>query len=245
MKNKFQQWSVLPHDPSLIQLEDNLWTIEGTIKTVPMPRRMVIVRLQDNSLLLHNAIALNDQLMSEIESLGRIAWMIVPSGYHRIDAMRYKTRYPDIKVISPKGAFKRVKQCVPVDLDYEEADKQFSEDASVRLSHLAGINQCEGVLQVLSGNRQTLVMNDAVFNLNHLPGLFGLIYGRLLGHAGSLQIPRAFRWVLLKNRKAFSDNLLQLSREPGLERLIPGHGTILHEDIPGTLTFLAHSISPD
>lgn len=242
VKLKEEVWSVLPHDEKLTQLEENIWTIEGTIPVVPMPRRMVVVRLQDGGLLLHNAIALNEAGMAALEKLGDISWMVIPNGYHRIDAARFKARFPDLKIICPKGAVKRILKMVPVDMNFDEANAAFRTKETVSFIHLKGVQQMEGVMKANSNNGVTLVMNDSIFNLDHMKGLFGLIYGRLMGHTGHIQIPNVFRWVFLKNKKIFKEHLLELADEKNLIRVIPGHGKLIEEHSSATLLELSETI---
>ncbi|HEX3774597.1 MAG TPA: hypothetical protein VHV51_09045 [Polyangiaceae bacterium] len=73
-----------------------------------LERVMVVVRLAGGKLLIHNGIALDENSMAEIERFGTPAYLIVPSGGHRLDAPAYKKRYPGLKVFAPRGARAKV-----------------------------------------------------------------------------------------------------------------------------------------
>jgi hypothetical protein len=218
MPKAFESWQVFPHRP-LEKLEPNLWRVEGDRPNGNGTRVMTIAKMRDGGLLIHNAVALEDPLMVEIEGFGRPAVLVVPNGLHRLDAKVFKQRYPQLQVVCPAGARKKVAQVVPVDATYADAPA----DADVRLFHLAGTQDNEGVLVVKSGDKTTLVLNDAVNNLPKMTGLFGF----LLAPTGQPSVPRIARWMMIKDKPAFRAHLETLAATPNLERIIVSHGALL------------------
>ena len=87
MSAPLDSWKVLPHG-QLTKVDDNVWTVTGTIH---MPvgdfeRRMTVARLRDGGLVVYSAIALDEPQMARLDSLGRMAWLVVPGDDHRLDA---------------------------------------------------------------------------------------------------------------------------------------------------------------
>lgn len=78
------EWKVGPHGP-LEKLSERLWRVEGDVPGVPMKRVMTIAKRANGDLVLHNAIALADKEMAEIEALGPVKTLVIPNGYHRLD----------------------------------------------------------------------------------------------------------------------------------------------------------------
>ena len=106
----------LPHGP-VETIDDGILTVEGEIR-MPLgtfPRRMTIAALADGDTVVFSPVALHEPAMQEIEALGRPRFMVVPNGFHRLDARIWKQRYPDVKVLCPPGARKRVEQAAAVD----------------------------------------------------------------------------------------------------------------------------------
>ena len=87
------RWTVLPHAP-IERLSERLWRIEGALPSMPLRRVMAIARRSDGGLVVHNAIAVDDAALAEIEAWGPVAAIVVPSGYHRLDAGVFHDRYP-------------------------------------------------------------------------------------------------------------------------------------------------------
>jgi hypothetical protein len=64
---------IFPHG-ELREVAANLWQLRGSLP-FPLPRNMTVHRLPDGELLLHSVVALDDDGMKKLESLGKPAWM--------------------------------------------------------------------------------------------------------------------------------------------------------------------------
>lgn len=225
----FTEWHVLPHDP-IEKLSENLWTVSGKMPKGNQ-RRMVVARLRDGRLLVHNAIALSEPEMAELDAFGEVAALLVPNGFHRQDAFIWKQRYPRAKVYCPKQALRKVAEAVAADGDYDA----IPQDSSVRVEHLEGLAQREGVLQVTSNEGASVVFNDAVLNMAHGSALTGFF----VGPTGRPSIPRFMRWFMVQDAKRLGAHLRRLAEVPRLQRIVVGHGATVEQDAPGVLRGLA------
>jgi hypothetical protein len=218
-----RDWKVQPHGP-LERIADNLWRVQGKVPFFPLQRVMMIARMRDGRLVVHGAIALDDAGMKAVEALGEPAVLLVPSGFHRIDAPRWAARYPAMRVYCPAGARGRVEDVVRVDGTYED----FAGDDTVRADHVDGIADREGVVRVASSDGATLVFNDILFNMPHPPGLGGL-FTRAIGSSGGPRVSRTARVGLLHDARMLAMRFVALAATPELVRVVPGH----HETIAG------------
>jgi len=222
----FTTWTVLKHDP-IQKLSENLWCVEGVMPDGKTTRKMSVIRMRDGALLFHNAIALEEPCMQELEAFGRPAYVVVPGAFHRQDARIWKDRYPAAKVVSPRGATKRVASVVPVDLSYAEMPA----DDSVKVAHFDGVKEREGYVEVRSAEGTTLIINDIVCNLPKSGGLLGFF----MAPTGQPSVPRITRWLITKERSALGEHVATLAKIPGLRRLILSHGDNIERDAAGAL----------
>jgi len=232
-------WVVLPHDP-MVQLAENLWWVEGDLPNMSLRRAMTVARAPDGRLALHSAMALDAAGMAALEALGTPTWLIVPNGWHRLDAARYKARYPELLVVCPGRARGQVAKVVPVDFTYEELP-ELAEGLTVEAFE-AG-RSMEGGLAVRSADGVTLVLTDSLFNLPHGRGFFWWFYGRVLGATGGPRITPITRTMLFftRTKRGYRRWLARWAETGEVTRLIPGHGAVVHE-AAGVLRELASSL---
>jgi hypothetical protein len=222
----FTTWTVLPHEP-IQKLSENLWCVQGTMPDGKTTRKMSVVRMRDGSLFVHNAVALEEPAMQELEAFGRPAFIVVPGAFHRQDARIWKDRYPSAKVVSPRGATKSVSKIVPVELSYAEAPG----DDSVKLAHFDGVKEREGYVEVHSADGTTLIVNDVMCNLPKSGGFLGFF----MAPTGQPSVPRVTRWLIANRRGALGEDIERLSKIPDLRRLVFSHGDNIEVNVAGAL----------
>ena len=215
---KFGEWKVLAHGP-LLTLADNLLWAQGSVPGMSLKRSMVVVRMNDGKLLIHNGIALEPAQMAELEAFGTPAYLIVPNGGHRLDASAYKQRYPALRVFTPKGSRARVEQVVQVDGVYED----FPHNDVLRLETLHGVAESEGALIVQSSDGASLVLNDCMFNMDRKKDPLGFLFTTIFGSAPGPRVSRLAKMVFIKDKQALRADFERLAELPNLVRVIVAH----------------------
>jgi hypothetical protein len=218
MANATATWKVLPHGP-IERLTDNLWWVQGALPGMSLKRVMTVARLGDGRLVIHNGIALDEAGMRELEAWGTPAFLLVPNGYHRLDAPAYKARYPALRVLAPRGSQARIRQVVTVDGSYED----FPATDGVRLETLHGVQDAEGAMIVESADGVSVVLNDVVFNMDKKRDLLGYLFTTLLGSAPGPRVSRLAKLALIKDKQALKQDLARFADLPDIQRLIVSH----------------------
>jgi hypothetical protein len=210
-------WDARPHGP-IQKLASNLWRIEQQMESPPMGRAMDLIRRPNGDVWIHNAVALEESAMKEIEQWGRPAVMLVPNGWHRMDAPRFKERYPDLRVFAPKGAVAKVREKLVVDGSFDD----IAPDADLSFERLDGIRDAEAAVRVVSDDGVTLILCDAVFNMKHRPGIKGWML-KAIGSSGGPRVTSIFKFMVLKDKAAFRASLERLANTPKLVRVLLQH----------------------
>ena len=237
MAKAHQTWKVLRHGP-IERVESNLWCVTGSLPGMALKRVMTVIRLDDGRLVIHSAIALNEEAMAEIEAWGQPAVLLVPNFFHRLDAPAYLARYPDIKVYCPRGGRKKVEEVVSADGTFEE----MVETPGLTFEYLEGIGKGEAVFSVTSPSGTTLIINDAVFNMPHARGVAGFIFRYLTKSTGGPRVTRIFKFFGIKDREAFRAELERLAGTPDLKRIIVSHHEMITDDPAGALRQAAATV---
>ena len=212
------EWKVRAHDP-IVKLSDNLLWVSGSLPGMSLKRTMVVVRLNDGRLVIHNGIALEERAQAELEAFGLPAFLIVPSGGHRLDAPAYKKRYPTVRVFAPRGSREKVQQVLPVDGVYED----FPADEVVRFETLHGVNESEGAMIVNSNDGVSVVLNDCMFNMDTKRDVLGWLFTTALGSAPGPRVSRLAKIAIVKDKKALRADFERFAEIPNLTRVIVAH----------------------
>ncbi len=231
-------WSdhVIPHKP-FEKIGPSLWSVTGYKSKGGLPRNMVIYRLSDNSILIHSAVALDDEGMKVIESLGDPSILVVPNRFHRMDAGVYKERYPDIKVVCPEAARTHVEKVVSVD----DTCENVLPSHGIICHPPAGIKPGELCYEIDSGNGKALIMTDLMFNLQHGEGLSGFIF-KHLGSTGFFGLTKIGKFLMLSNKSAFQTWIREMSELEGLRFICMAHGENIIENAPEHMIEAANAL---
>ena len=225
MANISDSWKPLPHSP-IQRLSENLWRVEGTVPGMSLKRVMTIVRHSDGCLIFHSPIILDDTSIREVENWGTPAFLLIPSGYHRMDSPAYKKRYPSLRVFAPKGSRNKIEEVISVEGTYEE----FPKGGATELTALPGVGDTEGVMLVHSSDGVTVVLNDVVMNMDRKQDLLGFLFTTALGSAPGPRVSRLSKLLMVKDKQALRAELQRLSSLPNLVRLIVSHEKLASGD---------------
>jgi len=218
----------------LERLEDNLWRAEASVPKMPLHRVMTVAKLASGGLVVHSAIALPDY--AELDALGAVKFIVVPNGWHRLDAKAYAERYPQARVLAPSGSKKKVEQIVPVSGGLEDLV-----DRDVSLTSVAGSKDLEALMIVKSGERTSLVFTDSIFNMPHKTGFQGFVLKHVMKSSGGPRVTRIGRMFLIKDKPAFAAQLEQLAAQ-GVTRVVVAHHEVISVDAAGALRDVAASV---
>jgi hypothetical protein len=213
-----EAWQVLPHDP-IEELSENLWRVEGDLPHFSMRRVMTVVRLSDGRLVIHSAIALDEASMKRLEGWGTPAFLLIPHQRHRLDAPRYKQRYPALRVLVPPAIMAKARAVVSVNGTYEDMPS----DPALSLELLAGTGGGEGTLIVHSADGVTVVLNEVVFDLEPPKSVVARAAVRLVGFGPGARVTPVVKLELVKNKAELKAHLERLAAIPKLVRLIVSH----------------------
>ncbi|HEY3667820.1 MAG TPA: hypothetical protein VGL19_17580 [Polyangiaceae bacterium] len=211
-------WLVLPHGP-LQELSENLWRVEGELPHFSMKRVMTVARLQDGTLLIHSAIALDETSMKRLEAWGTPSILLIPHVRHRMDAARFVHRYPSLSVFAPPGVLAKARAVVHVDGTYAEMPP----DPAIRLELLDGTGEMEGALLVRSSDGTSVVLTEVVFDLEPPRSALGRAALKLVGFGPGPRVTPVVKFEMVKDKRALSAHLERLASIPDLVRLIVGH----------------------
>lgn len=204
-------------------LAEDLWCMEAPLPPTPLSRRMTVVRLPEGGLAVISAIRMDEPGMAALDAVGPVRFIVVPNGFHGLDAPWYAERYPEAAVLVPAGVVPKVRRRTRVDGTLED-DWGLELDAALAPLRLEGVRTHEWLF--LHRASRTLIVTDLVFNLGREARGLGALLLRLTGAYGRFGPTRLFRWALLRDKAALRASLGVLAGWD-YDRLVPAHGAIV------------------
>ena len=221
MTDTDDKWAVLPHGP-ITELSTNLWRVEGDLPHFGLKRVMTVVRLADGRLVIHSGIALDEPSMKRLEAWGAPTFLIIPHGRHRLDAPRYKARYPALRVLAPPAVLEKARAAVPSAGGLAE----FPADPDVRFELLDGMGDSEVAMVVRSPDGTSVVLTEVVFDLLPAKTALGRAAIKLSGLGPGPRVTPFVKLELVKDKARLAAHLERLAALPDLVRLIVSHSRL-------------------
>lgn len=157
---------------TLKKVAENIWIADGEIIKmsvlsfgVPFSTRMTVIRLKNQSLWCHSPIKPNENLLKEMNQLGRVEHLISPNKIHYAYIKEWQKYYPNALAWSSPGVEKRAQsQDINVHFDYplkEESPLEWSEEIEQLI--FKGSRSIEEVVFFHKSSR-TLILTDLIEN---------------------------------------------------------------------------------
>jgi hypothetical protein len=212
-----------------------LWEVTGTL-SFPLPRKMVIHRLADGTLLLQNVVAMDESGMRALEAIGQPSIMVVAHTMHTMDAPFYAKRFPGMKVVTTKDIAAKLEGKVKVDATPDEA----LPGLGIHPHKVSGMKYDEIVLDVPTGDAdetRALLFTDVV-GCGKPSGLMM----RLLGPPGGRGVPRIVKFRQLAEKASTSRFLREIASTPRLRLVLGAHSDVVTSDAAAFLREAADGI---
>lgn len=228
-----EEWEkeVFPHS-KIQRLYPNLWIVQGEFPHSRLPRNMIIYRYDEDKLLLHSVVALEEKMMKELESYGKPSIMVVPNWDHWAHIAAFKKRYPDIIVACPKASVEKVEPKLHVETVCEDLFP-----FKGMIFHIVpGIIPYEGVFEFpIGNNRVAIVMNDLITNVPNQKGFNGFLL-RITKSSGKPNVIPIVRKNLKLKKQPVKNFLKRLADREDIDLLTTSHGASITKDIPLTIS---------
>jgi short-subunit dehydrogenase len=169
----------------LTQVTEDIWLLDdGPISAagLSIPLRMTVVRLPGGDLLLHSPVRCSSALISELETLGRIRYLLAPNVAHWMFLKQWQASVPAALTFAAPGLASRTQvRDAGVRVDRELGDEVPEEWAAV-LEMVMVLAPGFSEVELFDRRSRTLILTDLVQNLDPqtLPPLTRA-FARLLG----------------------------------------------------------------
>jgi hypothetical protein len=212
----------------LTPVATDIWTHETTLALplgLRLPLRMTVIRLPSGQVLIHNPVALDDELVADIASVGPVAELAAPNLAHHLFLGPAAKRFPTAAARGPRGlAAKKPDVSFAGELGDEPPAAYEGALETIALAGAPGL----GEVVFFHRPSRTLLVTDLVFNVQRPANVATACLLTLTGTRGRLAKSRVWRF-LTKDRAALSASIARVLAWD-FTRVLMAHGDPLVDD---------------
>lgn len=205
------------------RITENLWEVRGDWKN-KFGRRMTVVQLKDNRLMIHNAIRLQPSDLDWLRSLGLVAIIVAPNTFHCSDAGWMCERFSSAQLFVPNAKLETFRK---LGLQPRDLSREFPDESEIKCFPMKGTRVEEAAF--LHTPSRTLILCDLAFNMPEVfTGLTKYImkWNQIGGQFGPSRLTKL---VFTNDQKRLLDSYKNLLSQD-FDRVIVNHGDVLERD---------------
>jgi hypothetical protein len=208
-------------------LGTNLWHVEHDhfmVGFVHFPGRMVVVRCEDGTLVLHSVVPIDDALAEDIAALGPVGHIVAPNRLHHLHLAGAIARFGDAKVWAAPG-LETKRRDIAFDAVLGATEPPWAEELEPLVLH-----GNSWVSEVVFHHRpsHTLIVTDLVFNIHRVANRWTRWLLRSVGAFGHVEQSRLWRFTTRDRDAMRRDIDAILDRD--FDRVVMAHGDPLETD---------------
>ncbi len=95
---------------ALSEFGENIWTAEGppvSFYGMPYPVRMTVIKLKNGDLFIHSPIAPDEELIKQVQALGRVKFLVSPNKIHHLYIGDWQKLFGQAKMYASPGLRKK------------------------------------------------------------------------------------------------------------------------------------------
>lgn len=215
-------------------ITSNIWVKEQPLKYcgLEVGTRMTIIRLANNQLALISPIKLNEQIITEINSLGTVRYIISPNLFHYLYLQSCKNIYPYACLITVPGL--EAKQpnltsdyILTKDIINFNSELEYFLFAGFQTFLPSGFTVANEIVFYHSESK-TLILTDTVFNFDSSFPLVTQFASQIIGCYQKLR-PSILEKIAIQDKKQITASVKRLLQWD-FKRVIMAHGTVVENN---------------
>ncbi|RAP32452.1 hypothetical protein DID75_04985 [Candidatus Marinamargulisbacteria bacterium SCGC AG-410-N11] len=206
-------------------ISNNIFTINDQKTKSPIGRRMTIVRLSNNELVVHSPIFYENGMKEQLERLGQLTTILVPNKWHTLDVKKTYDQYPQSKILIPKRLQKELSERFPIHGTYEDDWEKPLADELDMLT-IKGLKKPEIIFYHKAS--KALIVADVFFNFDQKDFSGFTKWLMLMNRAIRFGTTRFYMWAMVNDKPIFKRCLEDMINRWKIEKIIMGHGHIIH-----------------
>jgi Domain of unknown function (DUF4336) len=215
----------------LREIDQNIWVAEQPFKYfgLEVGTRMTVIRLLNGELIIISPIETNEDIINQLNKIGKVAYIIAPNLYHYLFISKFKQIYPEAKLWVPPGLEPKIPN-ITIDKVINISEGNIFEQIEYllfdgfKILDLSGISILNEFV-FFHSQSHTLILTDTAFHFDQNFSLRTRLAAKLLGVYEKLT-PSPLEKLAI-NEKLKVKNSIQKVLHWNFNRVIMAHGSII------------------
>jgi len=205
-------------------LAEDIWVAERpqTFYGLAVGTRMTVIRLSGGRLLLHSPVALDAELRAELDSIGRVLYVVAPNRVHHLYAGEVAKVYPEARLWVAPGLERKRPDLTFVAVLGDDAPEEWRQE--VQQTFFRG-RPYENEVVFFHRPSRTLILCDLAFNFGPRAAAPTRLLMKLLRSYGRFG-PSKLDPLLIRDRVAARQSLERILTWD-FDRVVVAHGDVL------------------
>lgn len=205
------------------QIAEGLWIVDRPFSMfgLQLGRRMVVVRLDDGTLLLHAPVPIDDATAAALGECGEVRHLVAPNLMHHLALPSAAERFPAARIYAPPGLERKQPALALLPLPTGDDGPWAGVLAQQPIDGAPAL----GETVFLHRPSRALICTDLVFHFRQAEGALTRFYLRMSGAFGRMAQTRVLR-SMIRDRaaaRASIDRVLAWD----FDRVVMAHGQVL------------------
>jgi len=173
----------------------NIWFVRAPLVLggINLSSQMTLIKTSHKQIVLISPVKIDEALKLEIDTLGKVAWIIAPNNFHHLFLNSAKRAFPDAQVRCPEGLPKKIKNLPEHGILDVNETAVWGDDLEVLRIYNGGMSD-EHVFY--HGSSQTLVLTDLFMWFEQKRNLATRLFTALVGvNSNSPKMSRLMKFV--------------------------------------------------
>jgi hypothetical protein len=226
--------SIEGHDSKMIHIPSmshqkiapslEIWTQDLKFMGTELGTRMSVIDVDGNgSLFVHSPIRLTKEIRSQLDAMGRVAYVVAPNKWHHLFIGDYRAAYPQARLFCAPGLEKKRS-----DLAFDgiiNDSQTFPWNPALEHLIVQGAPMFNEVAFFHPLSR-TLILTDTALHICESSSWRTKLFFRMIGAYGKFGLTRFEKWLFIKNKTEFRNSMEKIGHWE-FDRIVLAHGKIV------------------
>lgn len=201
-----------------------VWSQDLCFMGIELGTRMTVIDLDGNgTLFVHSPIKLSNEIRSQLDSLGKVKYVVAPNKWHHLFINEYRNAYPEAQLFCAPGLEKK-RADIMFDRVIDDSNS-FPWNPTIEHQVIQGAPLFNEVA-FFHKSSKTLVLTDTALHICKDSPWKTKLFFAAIGTYNKFGLSRLEKWLFIKDKVKFNTSMEKIAKWD-FDKILLAHGNIL------------------